>query len=81
MRSKTSFNKCNDLDLNEIKSNQWQDKDTDSNCVCVCVTDSLTHKQVIKHRSNDYIATKSTHEKKNPQGKKPTKNQQHKRYK
>ena len=30
MRSKSSFNKCNDLDLNEIKSNQWQDKETDS---------------------------------------------------
>ena len=28
MRSKSSFNKCNDLDLNEIKSNQWQDKET-----------------------------------------------------
>ena len=30
MRSKSYFNKCNDLDPNEIKSNQWQDKDTDS---------------------------------------------------
>ena len=30
MRSKRSFNKCSDLDLNEIKSNQWQDKETDS---------------------------------------------------
>ena len=30
MRSKSSFNKCDDLDLNEIKSNQWQDKETDS---------------------------------------------------
>ena len=30
MRSKRSFNQCNDLDLNEIKSNQWQDKETDS---------------------------------------------------
>ena len=30
MRSKSSFNKYNDLDLNEIKSNQWQDKETDS---------------------------------------------------
>ena len=49
MRSKSSFNKCNDLDLNEIKSNQWQDKETDSLtasvktiyiyiCVCLCVS-------------------------------------------
>ena len=30
MRLKSSFNKCNDLDLNEIKSDQWQDKETDS---------------------------------------------------
>ena len=37
MRSKRSFNKCNDLDLNEIKSNQWQDKEIDSDTINISV--------------------------------------------
>ena len=58
MRSKSSFNKCNDLDLNEIKSNQWQDKETDSLTVSVKTKGHISLRVTMKTRS-DFFHTKN----------------------